>query len=381
MRVAAIPRNCRTLVFIINELHRLCQLAPSLHTASLNKLIRTTGKRQWEFPRRDPGLESLYDEPVCMTSLVEAFYGLKNPAFTVSKNSGPVLITSPLRTVAKFLRRELDGCAPLLCVTGPSGIGKSSVARALPKLTGGRFRIAAMSGRAESWDDLRQPLTTLFGLDEGRITREGLEAARAKFGKLLIVVDDAQFLTPELLQRICILPQLHTDAGEPVTQVVLFADLDAVALNDARPLRAWFDLDALIVMEPLPPSDVRHYTDTRLQQVGWSGDPLFSDSGAWALHRLSLGNPRRLSAACTDVLEQAASRGLRLIDASFVIECMGEEGTGGEMLRTPADTIVRDGLSETLSPQLTNGSIHDTGVERPAQPRCSVGKPITKNFP
>ena len=301
-----------------------------------------------------------------MTSLVEEFYGLKKPAFTVDKSSGPVLMTQPLRTAANFLRRELDAGAPLLCVTGPNGIGKSSVARALPKLTGGRFRIAAMSGRADSWADLRQVLTREFGLADGRITRDGFAAARARYGKLLIVVDDAQFLSPDRLERICILPQLQTDAGEPVTQVVLFADLDAVALEDARPLRAWFHLDALMVMEPLHESDVRHYTATRLQQAGWSGEPLFSESGALALHQHSLGNPRRLSAACIDVLEHAASRGLTLIDASFVTECVGEDdGRNGGMLSTPTDAVADDASSAGSSNPLSDGVIRDATVETP----------------
>ena len=319
-----------------------------------------------------------------MTSFVEAFFGLRKPAFTVNKSSGPVLMTGPLRTTANFLCRRLDQGSEILCVSGPPGIGKSSVARALSKLTGSRFRIATMSGRAKCWNDLCGVLVREFGIAEGRITRDGLADARAKFGKLLIVVDDAQFLTPKLLERICILPQLRTDDALPVVQVILFADFGGVPLDEIRPLRAWFDIDAHQVMEPLPATDIHRYIDKRLRQVGWTSEPLFSESGAQALHRLSLGNPRRLSAACMGILEHAAERGLTLIDAALVLEFVGttEESEAAEPLSTSsAGAVLRDGLGDGSSDGLAGGLIPETRPKLRKAERRSVQRAVGETHP
>lgn len=256
-----------------------------------------------------------------MSSLVESYFGLKRPPFSISESSGPVFMTEPLRTSAVFLRDGLAAGTPVLGVMGAAGIGKSSLARALPKLTAGSLRIAAMSGRARSWEDLRQVLMREFEIGRDRITRDGLAEARAKYGKLLIVVDDAQYLTPSLLERICIMPQLRTDPDEPAVHVVLLANLDAVSREDIRPLLAWLDANTRHVMQPVPPEDVHRYIDTRMRRAGWKGEPLVCESGASALHRLSRGNPRRLSVVCMEVLEQAATRGIARVDAEFVVGC------------------------------------------------------------
>jgi len=260
-----------------------------------------------------------------MTSLVESHYGLSKPPFTTSESSGPVFMTEPLRGTAQFVRRGLEAGKPVQCVSGPAGIGKSSFVRALPKLCSGSHHLAVLSGRAGCWDDLRRVLFREFGIREERITRDALEEARRKLGRLLIVVDDAQHLSSELLERICILPQLQTQEGEPLAQVLLFAGLDALGRDRIRPLLAWIDRDSHHAMAILDPGEVHAYLDSRLRRVGWEGHPLINESGALVLHRLSLGNPRRLSQLCRQVLEYGASRGITLIDAELAVTCLGQE--------------------------------------------------------
>jgi type II secretory pathway predicted ATPase ExeA len=278
-----------------------------------------------------------------MTSHVESHFGLKQLPFSVSGSSGPVFMTESLREAAVFLRKGLADGASILGVTGAAGIGKSSLTRALPKLTKGKWRIATMSGHAGSWEELGEILTREFEIGRDRITRDSLAEARKKFGKLLIVVDDAQYLTPNLLERICVMPQLRTDADEPAVQVILLADLDALSREDIRPLLAWLDVEARHVMQPTPAEDVHRYIDTRMRRVGWRGEPLICESGASALYRLSRGNPRRLSAACIEAIDHAAARGIARIDGEFVVGCSTAEiGDAEEPLTAPAGADLSD---------------------------------------
>ncbi len=260
-----------------------------------------------------------------MTSLVESYYGFKKPPFTTSESSGPVFMTEPLRAAAHFVRNGLEAGTSIQCVSGHEGIGKSSFARALPKLCADDYQIAVLSGRTTCWDDMRRVLLREFGIRNDRITRDGLEEARQTLGKLLIVVDDAHYLSPELLERVCILPQLRTPEGEPVAQVLLLADLDAVGRDRIRPLLAWLEKDVHHAMTALEPGEAHAYLDTRLRRVGWEGHPLINEAGAAALHRLSLGNPRKLSELSMRLLEYAASRGVTLIDGELAVACLADE--------------------------------------------------------
>lgn len=280
-----------------------------------------------------------------MTSLVEEFYGLERAPFTFEPGRGPVLMTESLRNAASFLRTGLAEHAPILTVLGGAGIGKSSLARALPKIVGEEWKIAKVSGHSKSWEDFGPTLAREFHVHPQRITREELEAAHERVGKPLIVVDDAQYLSPLLLERICILPQLLTTFGEPVAQVILLADLDSVRIEHVRPLLAWVDADARYEMEPVPVGDAHRFIDTCLRRAGWEGQPLVCEAGASAIHRFSLGNPRRIGEASMDVLERAATRGLKLIDAEFVVECLSATRThllGEPLMVAPGTPICEE---------------------------------------
>lgn len=261
-----------------------------------------------------------------MTSLAEAFFKLKQSPFAIDGEGRPVFMTESLRNAAEFVRRKLEGGAATLCVTAATGLGKSSLARALPKLTGGAWHIATLSGRTQSWDEMRPLLIREFGITSGRVTRDALARASEAHGNLVIVVDDAECLSTDVLERICILSQLSNADDQPLVQVLLLADLDAVSREESRPLLAWVEPGARFEMQPLPLEDASRYIDTRLRRVGWLGPPLFSEAGARALHRVTLGSPLRMSVACTDILEQAVARGVSRIDAEFVLECLRSDG-------------------------------------------------------
>jgi type II secretory pathway predicted ATPase ExeA len=262
-----------------------------------------------------------------MTTIIESFYGLKKTPFLTNGSTGPVLMTQPLRDAVRYIEKELAAAVPILCVTGPTGIGKTSLSRVLPKLLAVSGCQATVPGTSGDWNQIGAGLMKSFGLDWSRMTREVIANAHTLHGNLLVVVDDADQLAPDLLERICILPQLSTSGRRPLLQVLLLTDLDSLDQEIATPLLAWTNPQSIHEMAPLPFAGTYRYIDKRLRRVGWYGDALIDEAAAGALHRVSGGNLKSLSVACLAVLERAAVCGIALVDERFVCETLPGEST------------------------------------------------------
>ena len=65
---------------------------------------------------------------------------------------------------------------------------------------------SSFKGATEGWDEIAPNMMKAFGVQWNRLTRSVLEAAHARRGDLLIVIDDADQLAPDLLERIWVPP-------------------------------------------------------------------------------------------------------------------------------------------------------------------------------
>ena len=79
------------------------------------------------------------------------FFALEKSPFEAKGQSQVVLGTRALRDAFAAIQSGLSDGASRICVSGESGLGKTSLARALPKLLGDGFRVALVSDPSRSW--------------------------------------------------------------------------------------------------------------------------------------------------------------------------------------------------------------------------------------
>ncbi|MFM8273784.1 MAG: ExeA family protein [Gemmata sp.] len=294
-------------------------------------------------------------------------YGMDRPPFRPAVDPGayfpaPAHAGALTALVGAFSRRD-----PVVLIDGPSGVGKSLVARKwLDDLLPDLPRVLIPSGRAEKPADLLQAV--LFdlgkpyqGLSEQElrlaVTGHLLDAAAGGF-PTVIVIDEAQHLSPSALEELRLLGNLEARDG-----AVAFAVLVAQpALSDAlrRPENAAL-ADRVAVrarIDPLSGDQSADYLKHQIRAAG--GDPakVFGEGAAELLASACGGVPRVLNRAAGLACELAHEGGAQSIDVEAALEALDRLGL------TPPD---EDGTGDAvLLPHPARGA----EAERPAKPKA-----------
>ncbi len=270
--------------------------------------------------------------------MYEDFYGLSADPFRLSPDprfryDHPGFVRARV-TMQHALRRG-DG---VLLLTGAPGTGKTTLVEVVlsepPRNLLHRGRLIAAQLRP---DEVLRRTVDAFGLED--VPPNGPDALRALGAFLhrellagrraLLVVDEAQGLTPTALEELRLLTSLH-EAGRPLLQLFLVGHeslRDLLRTPGLEPLR--LRMADTCRLEPLEATETRALVEHRLRRVGWRGDPSLSHRALALVHRVSGGLPRRINQVCSRLFWRGATTGSHHLgsgDALAVVEEMRRDG-------------------------------------------------------
>ncbi|MBP3956148.1 AAA family ATPase [Gemmata sp. G18] len=246
--------------------------------------------------------------------------------------------------VAAFARRD-----PVVLIDGPSGVGKSLVARKwLDDLLPDVPRVLLPNARAETPADLLQAI--LFDLgkpyqglstQELRLAVTGhlLDAAASGF-PTVIVIDEAQHLSPSALEELRLLGNLESRTGAVAFVVLVAQPVLRAALRGSAHAPFADRIAVRCLLAPLSAEEAPAYLHHQVRAAG--GEPLkVLDEGATALIASACGGlPRVLNRAAALAFELAAEAGAEVVDVEAALEALerlgiappDEDGTGDAVL-------------------------------------------------
>jgi len=161
-----------------------------------------------------------------------------------------------------------------------------------------------------SADELMKAIAMEYGLPVNGLDRLNTLAVINQFllqqverGKdTVLIIDEAQDLTDDLLEQVRLLSNLETD-DRKLLQIVLFGQPELRdRLNNPRLRQLRQRITVRYHLLPLTRHEVSQYVQHRLEVSGAKGAPYFTRPAMWRVHKYSHGIPRLVNAICDKAL-------------------------------------------------------------------------------
>lgn len=241
-----------------------------------------------------------------------SFFGLGEKPFAITPDPRYLYMSERHAEALAHLLYGINEAGGFIQLTGEVGTGKTTVVRSL---------LERMPGHADVAVILNPQLTPLefvlticeelgiFVRDEDAasikdlvdILNKRLLEAHAKGRRVVVIVDEAQNLTPETLEQVRLLTNLET-ASYKLLQIILIGQpelREVLARVELRQLAQ--RITGRYHLDPLSKAESAAYVAHRLKVAGASGE-IFTAGALREVHRLSNGIPRIINVICDRAL-------------------------------------------------------------------------------
>ena len=238
------------------------------------------------------------------------FYGLKLSPFDITPNPRFLFHSTKHREAFNHLIYGIRERKGFVQLTGEVGAGKTTLCRALLEQLDGKFSTALILNPVMSGDELMKAIATEFGLEVRGKDRMETMASLTDFllkqtlsGKeTVLIVDEAQNLTEDLLEQVRLISNIETD-DRKLLQIVLMGQPELRdRLNSHRLRQLRQRITVRYHLNPLTRTEVGQYIHHRLALAGARGLPAFTAPAVWRVFRYSGGIPRLVNAVCDKAL-------------------------------------------------------------------------------
>jgi general secretion pathway protein A len=260
------------------------------------------------------------------------FFGLREEPFGVTPDPRFLYLSRQHEEALECLRFGIKGHRGFLMLTGEVGSGKTTIVRYLLQHLDaqGVHTALILNPKVEALELLKM-INHDFGLPAGgQSYKELLEELNAfllgchrEGRQAVLVVDEAQELSPECLEFIRLLGNLETDTTK-LLQVLLVGQPELQEIIQAPRLR---QLAQRVVvryhLQGLSQEETAQYIRHRLKVAGSEAMP-FGTGALKLIHQFSRGIPRLINLASDRALTAAYARGRHKVTARLAREAIGE---------------------------------------------------------
>jgi general secretion pathway protein A len=243
------------------------------------------------------------------------FYGLTEPPFTITPNPRYLFFSGKHREAFNHLLYGIRERKGFVQLTGEVGAGKTTLCRAILEELEGKFATALILNPVMSAEELVKAIAIEYGLPCNGLDRLDMLAVINQFllqqvergQDTVLIIDEAQDLTDELLEQVRLLSNLETD-NRKLLQIVLMGQPELRdRLNNPRLRQLRQRITVRYHLPPLSRYEVSQYIQHRLEVAGAKsggakGSPYFTQPALWRVYSYSQGIPRLLNAICDKAL-------------------------------------------------------------------------------
>jgi general secretion pathway protein A len=234
------------------------------------------------------------------------YYGLTEPPFDITPNPRFLFFSAKHREALNHLLYGIRERKGFVQLTGEVGAGKTTLCRSLLTQLGKNVETALIINPVLDADQLMKSIAMEFGIDVKGLDRLETVAALNEFllgladreKDAVLIIDEAQDLTNDLLEQVRLLSNLET-YDRKLLQIVLMGQPELrERLNDHRLRQLRQRITVRYHLPSLSLAEVGQYIQHRLEVSGAKGAPYFSGPALWRIYRYSSGIPRLINAVC-----------------------------------------------------------------------------------
>ncbi len=265
------------------------------------------------------------------------YFGLKEKPFEITADPRFLYLSESHKEALAHLVYAVQEKKGFVVITGEVGTGKTTLVQTLLGRMNGSTRTAFLFN--PKLDTNSEFLHSICEDLEIKVEKGSkgdyllhlnnfLMDCYTKQVNVVLIVDEAQTLSPQLLEEVRLLTNLETPESK-LLQVVLVGqpELDATLdLPQFRPLKQ--RISVRYRLQPLDPREMKEYIRRRLRVAGARTTYLFTPKALKRIYRYSKGIPRIINIVCDNALINGYASEKKVIGDDIISEVISDL-TGG----------------------------------------------------
>lgn len=264
--------------------------------------------------------------------MYESYFGLAERPFSIAPDPQYLYMSARHKEAMAHLSYGLSQGGCFIVLTGEVGTGKTTLCRNLmtdlPENVDVALILNANINETELLQTICDELKINYQENNSQkqlldLINEYLLSSFANNRHTVLIIDEAQLLSRDVLEQVRLLTNLETTKNK-LLQIILIGQpelSDLLTRNDLRQLAQ--RVTARYHLGALRGSEINEYVNYRLGVAGCK-QPLFSKQALTKLHQLSDGIPRKINVLADHALLSAYSQSQRSVDSKNIKQAANE---------------------------------------------------------